>query len=358
MSAKDLVHFLRPIYFPLMNRKKASKGRKWLDRINEYRNYYVDDKSLQVLDARKRYIASYNLTEFCRAISSISNEPYRMQWNLDDDIIPIIIKEDYMFSYEKETLRNSSYRDYFVCSSYKELDKYTRDEKCRIIVSYDYSFPGIENMKNRVFRTEYFSVIGWIGNQYFDVFDSRPGEIVIDAGVFDGTTEKEIVQWGGSNISKIYAFELDPRNGEQCKKYYKENGLENVIFINKGIGEKNEEIFLEGGSEGSASSRQGKGSIKAFVTKIDDAVGDEPVSFIKMDIEGAEVGALKGASETIVKNKPRLAICVYHKDSDLYEIPKQILSLVPEYRFVLRHYTSCAWETVLYASVDGFQISL
>ena len=68
-----------------------------------------------------------------------------------------------------------------------------------------------------------------------------------------------------------------------------------------------------------------------------------------MDVEGAELKSLMGARETIIKNRPRLAICVYHKPEDLYEIPGYILSLVPEYKFLLRHYSSSNAETILYA---------
>ena len=72
-----------------------------------------------------------------------------------------------------------------------------------------------------------------------------------------------------------------------------------------------------------------------------------------MDVEGAELKSLVGARNTIIKNHPRLAICVYHKISDVYEIPEYILSIVPEYRFFLRHYNATHhWETVLYASCD------
>ena len=68
-----------------------------------------------------------------------------------------------------------------------------------------------------------------------------------------------------------------------------------------------------------------------------------------MDIEGAELEALKGAKETIKRNHPKLAICVYHKPEDIVDIPKFILELDPEYKLYLRHYSDNAGETVLYA---------
>lgn len=78
---------------------------------------------------------------------------------------------------------------------------------------------------------------------------------------------------------------------------------------------------------------------------------DEAVSFIKMDIEGAEMEALKGAAELIRRRRPDLAICTYHSISDLFEIPLYIHSLVPEYRLYLRHHTPVFCETVCYAVI-------
>jgi hypothetical protein len=71
-----------------------------------------------------------------------------------------------------------------------------------------------------------------------------------------------------------------------------------------------------------------------------------------MDIEGAELDALKGAEETIKRDKPKLAICIYHKDSDFVETPEYIHEFVPEYRLYVRHHgRTSARETVLYAVI-------
>ena len=69
-----------------------------------------------------------------------------------------------------------------------------------------------------------------------------------------------------------------------------------------------------------------------------------------MDIEGAELNALKGAEETIRRFKPKLAITVYHSLNDFWEIPEWLESLGLGYKFYLRHFTIHAEETVLFAS--------
>ena len=68
-----------------------------------------------------------------------------------------------------------------------------------------------------------------------------------------------------------------------------------------------------------------------------------------MDIEGAELEALKGATNTIQTFRPKLAISVYHRTRDFWEIPQWIDSLNLGYQFHLRHFTIHAGETVLFA---------
>lgn len=85
------------------------------------------------------------------------------------------------------------------------------------------------------------------------------------------------------------------------------------------------------------------------VVALDDVLFDKEITFIKMDIEGAEYAALKGASRIIGSQKPKLAICIYHKPQDIWELPELILQLNSEYRFYIRHYSYKDNETVLYA---------
>ena len=72
-------------------------------------------------------------------------------------------------------------------------------------------------------------------------------------------------------------------------------------------------------------------------------------TYIKMDIEGAEPDALRGATEMIRRHKPVLAICVYHRSEHLWEIPNQIRALDPDYSLYLRRYLEECWEMVCYA---------
>ena len=90
---------------------------------------------------------------------------------------------------------------------------------------------------------------------------------------------------------------------------------------------------------------------KVEVESIDHICFEEKVTFIKMDIEGSEKEALEGAVNVIKRDRPRLAICIYHSPEDLYEIPFWIKSIVPEYKLYVRHHSDGAAETVVYATV-------
>ena len=155
------------------------------------------------------------------------------------------------------------------------------------------------------------------------------------------------MNWAGK-YKKIYALEPDKINVEKCKKNMAKNGVDNVIFVNKGAWNKEDIIkFDNTGNGNSCVSENGENQIE--VIDIDSVVNDDKVTFIKMDIEGAELEALKGARNTIIKNKPKLAISVYHKKEDIIEILNYINQLDIGYKFYLRHYTHSASETVLYA---------
>lgn len=87
----------------------------------------------------------------------------------------------------------------------------------------------------------------------------------------------------------------------------------------------------------------------ARIVRIDDELADETISLIKMDIEGYELAAIRGCENLIKKYKPDLAICVYHRVFDMWEIPSLIKRYVPDYQFYLRHHSNTQVETVLYA---------
>jgi len=195
-------------------------------------------------------------------------------------------------------------------------------------------------------------------NQYFvnDFFKYGENEILVDCGAYIGDSI-EAFSKTVPNFSKIIALEPDSNNFKQLQEKYKE--AKNIFLINAGAWEKNDCLNFSMEEYGPVSrlykddKKNNKKIILVNVLALDtiEEIKKSKISFIKMDIEGAELEALKGAKETIEKNKPRLAISIYHYNRHFIEIPEYIHSIVPEYKFYVRHYNKeYPHETVLYAN--------
>ena len=187
------------------------------------------------------------------------------------------------------------------------------------------------------------------GDQYFppDLIQLKSDESFVDAGAFTGDTLSDFFKRTNGKFESIHCFELDATNfqGLQATASHLP-GSERMMLHPEGLW--NEPLNISY-NVGESRSTVGAGDAPGRVVRLDDVIGNGRVTFLKMDIEGAEVKALAGAKATILANKPKLAICVYHHFRDLWEIPIFIKSLVPEYRIFLRHHNRLEYETVCYA---------
>lgn len=186
------------------------------------------------------------------------------------------------------------------------------------------------------------------GAYFTDFMPLTSEEVFVDGGSFFGATSIEFAKHCNNQYKKIHLFEPNIPFKESIERTVA--SLENVQLHMKGLW--NEETSLHFSENGSASKIRGDGEITVEVTSLDIALQGEEATFIKMDIEGAELNALRGAKETIQKYKPKLAICIYHKREDILEIPLYIKELVPEYKIYMRHHSSWPRDTVLYALVE------
>jgi FkbM family methyltransferase len=188
--------------------------------------------------------------------------------------------------------------------------------------------------------------------QYFTLPELYPftkDEVFVDCGCFDGYTVRRFVEMSGGNYSHVYTFEPNPRQFVDCRKALKD--VPNVTVINAGVSDTNGEIRFS--DRGMGSCIDPNGDLRVKVVRLDDELSGTRVSFLKMDIEGMELAALRGAQKLIESNKPRLAISVYHKVEDIWVIPDYILTLNSDYKLYLRHYPESddgiTCDTVLYA---------
>lgn len=196
-----------------------------------------------------------------------------------------------------------------------------------------------------------FPPSAWNEPQYFlpEFVEWREEEVLMDGGAFTGDTVEEFLQKKSKRVShyKVFAWEPDPKNYNILKNNYANNS--HVVPVEKGMFSFEGELcFSSDSRNGESSYISDRGDVRVAVTTIDSVAGENNVTFIKMDIEGSELEALKGARKQIIKNTPRLAVCLYHKQEDMWTIPQYILRINPNYRVYLRTHFSMPTELVLF----------
>ena len=176
-------------------------------------------------------------------------------------------------------------------------------------------------------------------------FDVEKGDIVLDCGANSSKSGGTQATYFASKSEDgmVYAFEPIPRIYNELLEDIK--AYKNIIPIQKAVWDENTFTYFTDMSSGSRASSDG--DIKVELIRIDDFVKEyniPKVDFIKMDIEGAELNALKGAEHTIKIFKPKLAISIYHKPEHFYEIPMYIKSIVPEYKMWILNNEGYPWS--------------
>lgn len=181
--------------------------------------------------------------------------------------------------------------------------------------------------------------------EYFDkgIIALRNDEVFVDCGGYTGDTVLRFVERVNNKYKKIYYIEPNNDIYQRGKENLKNIG--NIVAIQAGVGEREGTLKFSGAEDYGHIDDSGKEMIQIVTL---DKVIDEKPTFIKMDIEGAELSALKGAVRIIKENSPTLAICVYHKPEDLYEVIELIDSWGLHYEYYLRHYTKEIRGTILY----------
>ena len=187
--------------------------------------------------------------------------------------------------------------------------------------------------------------------KFNNIVEPEAGDVVFDIGACFGDT----ALWFSKSVKsegQVYAFEPVEYNSHVLEKNIERNSIENITIVRAGAGDKEQMMNVVGIGGGAFITNEDSKGENVKITTIDNFVERhkiERVDFIKMDIEGAELSALKGAEKTIKKFKPKLAICVYHKGDDLITIPKYLKSINEHYKFYLKHNRPGISETVMYA---------
>jgi FkbM family methyltransferase len=204
----------------------------------------------------------------------------------------------------------------------------------------------------------YFCLTTFIFEQYRYGNDVcvQKGDIVLDCGACVGDAAIWALSYGASSI---HCFEPDAINLASLRNNVDQYGGCKITIVPCAVGKETGEAQFTHDHDSFVASKIAQttetadsDTLTVPVIRIDDYVEEHRVAptFIKMDVEGGEMDALAGARETLAKHKPQLAVCLYHKPSDMWTIPELIREIVPEYRFWCRK-NNPECEFVLYGTV-------
>ncbi len=179
--------------------------------------------------------------------------------------------------------------------------------------------------------------------QYFEPFLDLRSEVFVDAGGFDGDTTEEFCR-RCPDYRQVHLFEPSARNLRAAEARLA--GHRDILFHSQALSDGVGQIRFDADAGSSSAVTSGGGDVVAMTT-LDRAIPG-PVSVIKMDLEGWELKALAGSAQHIRRDRPKLAIAVYHRASDFRDVWRQVRALHPDYRIFLRHYTQGWSETVMF----------
>ena len=182
---------------------------------------------------------------------------------------------------------------------------------------------------------------------YSDILNLNENEEIIDLGAYDGDTIKEFTAATGGKYKHITALEPDKKSYKKLLK--NTDGMKNISTLNMGVWSKRDTLIFD--AEAGRNSKLSAEGVSVEVTDID-SLNIAP-TFIKADIEGSEMKALEGAEKTIKKYLPKLYICAYHRNEDLFALPLKIKELSEKYKIYFRHSKYIpAWESNFYCVAE------
>lgn len=216
---------------------------------------------------------------------------------------------------------------------YKKLNDY-QSKRTLYAILMNWAFADMELLKE--VKSPY--------KDYFepDIFPDNRDDVFVDLGAYTGDSVYNYIRTYGDLYKTIYGYEIIPENCEQFRENLKE--YHDVVLRPVGVGAEAGIMSLVSNGDLSAGRVEKNQTMENFekeevipIVTLDDDI-KESVSFIKMDIEGAERDALLGAQNIIREQKPKLAVCLYHGYDELWSLPRLIEGITPEYEFYLRHY--------------------
>jgi FkbM family methyltransferase len=182
-----------------------------------------------------------------------------------------------------------------------------------------------------------------------DVCTYELEEVFVDCGAFVGDTLQQYFARPASECFRAIALEPDPQSFRRLSAFLDSAAAgvkDRVQALSCGVGSRAGSAFLDATGLPSASLAQQGTPIR--VETLDRLLAEQRITYLKMDIEGIEPDAIEGARSVIVRDRPVLAICVYHRQDHLWLVANLIDSFGGDYDFFLRPHLLEVWDLVLY----------
>lgn len=181
-----------------------------------------------------------------------------------------------------------------------------------------------------------------VSEAFENIIKPEPQGIFVDLGAYRGDTVFEYLRFA-KTAKKIYAVEPDAKTFKKLSLV----DLPQMTAYNVAISDRDGISLFDNRS--GRNSKLDKNGKPLQTRSVDSILDGGPCDYIKMDVEGAEALAVRGAKNTILEYKPKMCIAAYHRVEDIFEIPKQVLSINPDYKVYLRHFPYIpAWDTNYY----------
>ena len=295
-------------------------------------HHFHGKKVLSYSEAKEKYGDFITLMTF-----AVHDEPTLMriremaaETELYSPTVPVAGKGLFTYDYLKDNADN-----------FRKAYSFLEDEKSRE------SYVNILNFKISG-KTEYlFGCHSEKSEVYESLIPLSDKEIIVDLGAYDGDTIREFLTATEGRYEKIYALEPDAKNFRKLTR--KTEGMERLELFNIGAWDKKETLFFD--TKGGRNSHRSDEGAPIEFDSVDNLINDR-VTLLKMDIEGAELQALCGAERTIRTHRPKLYVCAYHRNEDMFALPFKIRDLCEDYRIFFRQHPYIpAWEANFYATV-------
>lgn len=168
----------------------------------------------------------------------------------------------------------------------------------------------------------------------FDLVSCDKNEVFVDLGAYTGDSAGSFIENYGA-YKRIYCYEITPATMETMKENLKEH--DQIIYRNVGVGKEKGVMYLSEPERVDSANRLSKeNGYEVEVVALDEDIS-EKITFIKMDIEGAELDAIEGAQRHIREEQPKMTVCTYHNNWHIWAVPRKLREYNPEYKLYMRY---------------------